>query len=92
MDVPEEREETESGTKRQATLMTKEGQKRRTFSVDKCGEAAARSMAITRRQRCLMDLRVKHLAFARHAEAVTSQYFASNLAPAESALPHRATQ
>ncbi|TDK35672.1 hypothetical protein E2F50_12125 [Rhizobium deserti] len=73
--------DTKSGEAWQATLMTKEGQKRETYPISKYG-SAAKSMAISQRTRWLADLPVKHLAYAHHAEEVTRQTFEDQLTPA----------
>eukprot|EP00913_Durusdinium_trenchii_P031538 g29530.t1 len=78
--------DTESGEAWQATLMTKEGQKRETYPVAKYG-SAAKSMAISQRTRWLADLPVKHLAYAHHAEEVTRQTFEVQLTPATDVMP-----
>lgn len=80
------RVETEDGDAWQATLMTKEGQKRENFSIRKYGDEAAQSMAIVQRARWLRGLTVKHLAYAHHAEQVTRQNFAAQLAPASNTV------
>lgn len=81
------RVETEQGDVWQATLMTKEGQKKESFSVGRYGEEAAKSMAIAQRARWLRGLPVKHLAYAHHAEAITITNFADQLVPAVDVLP-----
>lgn len=79
--------ETAGGDAWQATLTTREGQKRETFSVAKYGDEAAKSMAIAQRSRWLRGLPVKHLAYAQHAEEVTRQNFTHQLTPATDVLP-----
>jgi hypothetical protein len=79
--------ETESGDAWQATLMTSEGQKRKTFPIEDFGEDAAKSMAIAQRVRWLKGLPVKHLAYAHHAEEVSRQSFPEQLVPLTDALP-----
>jgi hypothetical protein len=81
------RVETETGDAWQATLTTKEGQKKENFPVGRYGEEAAKSMAIAQRSRWLKGLPVKHLAYAHHAEAVTREKFAEQLAPASDVMP-----
>ncbi|WP_337270135.1 hypothetical protein [Oryzifoliimicrobium ureilyticus] len=79
--------ETREGDAWQATLMTKEGQKRENFSVSKFGEEVAKSMAITQRRKWLKDLPVKHLAYAHHAEEINREHFADQLAPVSDVMP-----
>ncbi len=79
--------ETSQGSAWQATLMTKEGQKRENFSVSRFGEEAAKSMAITQRRKWLKDLPVKHLAYAQHAEEVNREHFADQLEPVSDVMP-----
>lgn len=55
------RVETVEGDVWQATLMTREGQKRENFSVAKWGEEAAKSKAITQGLKWLKALPVTHL-------------------------------
>ncbi|WP_262517917.1 hypothetical protein [Agrobacterium tumefaciens] len=81
------RVETAEGDVWQATLMTKEGQKRENFSVAKLGEEAAKSMAITQRRTWLKALPVAHLAYAHHAAEVARAHFGDGLAPADDVLP-----
>jgi hypothetical protein len=81
------RVETEQGDVWQATLMTKEGQKKESFSIGRYGEEAAKSMAIVQRARWLRGLPVKHLAYAHHAEAITRENFAGQLVPTADVLP-----
>jgi hypothetical protein len=81
------RVETEQGDVWQATLMTKEGQKKESFGIGRYGEEAAKSMAIAQRARWLRGLPVKHLAYAHHAEAITRDKFAEQLVPAADVLP-----
>lgn len=81
------RVETAEGDVWQATLMTREGQKRENFSVAKLGEEAAKSMAITQRRKWLRALPVTHLAYAHHAAEVARAQFADELAPADDVLP-----
>lgn len=81
------RVETAEGDVWQATLMTREGQKRENFSVAKLGEEAAKSMAITQRRKWLRALPVTHLAYAHHAAEVARAQFADGLAPADDVLP-----
>jgi hypothetical protein len=82
------RVETEQGDAWQATLMTREGQKKENFPIGRYGEEAAKSMAIAQRARWLRGLPVKHLAYAHHAEAVTRENFAEQLISANDVLPH----
>jgi hypothetical protein len=82
------RVETDQGDAWQATLMTREGQRKENFSVGRYGEEAAKSMAIAQRARWLRGLPVKHLAYAHHAEAVTRESFAEQLVSATDVLPH----
>ncbi|MFK3776925.1 hypothetical protein [Agrobacterium sp. NPDC089420] len=81
------RVETADGDVWQATLMTKEGQKRENFSIAKLGEEAAKSMAITQRRKWLRALPVTHLAYAHHAAEVARAQFGDGLAPADDVLP-----
>ncbi|UXS45910.1 hypothetical protein FY149_01205 [Agrobacterium tumefaciens] len=81
------RVETAEGDVWQATLMTREGQKRENFSVAKLGEEAAKSMAITQRRKWLRALPVTHLAYAHHAAEVARAQFADELAPVDDVLP-----
>ena len=81
--------ETAAGDLWQATLMTRDGQKRENFSVSKFGEAAAKSMAIAQRERWLKALPVTHLAYAHHAEAVADLKFKDLLSPVTSVRPER---
>lgn len=81
------RVETDQGDVWQATLLTKDGQKKENFAVGRYGEEAAKSMAIAQRARWLRGLPVKHLAYAHHAEAITSTTFAEQLTPAINVLP-----
>ncbi|WP_174034668.1 hypothetical protein [Agrobacterium tumefaciens] len=57
------RVETADGDAWQATLTTREGQKKETFSIARFGEEAAKSMAITRRRKWLKALPVTYLAY-----------------------------
>lgn len=79
--------ETETGAAWQATLMTNEGQKRKTFPTANFGEDAARSMAVAQRLQWLKGLPVKHLAYAHHAEEVSRESFPEQLVPLTDALP-----
>jgi hypothetical protein len=81
------RVETDQGDVWQATLTTKEGQKKESFSISRYGEEAAKSMAIAQRARWLRGLPVKHLAYAHHAEAITRENFAEQLTSAADVLP-----
>ncbi len=82
------RVETESGDAWQATLLTKEGQKRETFPVVRHGEEVAKSMAIAQRSKWLKGLAVKHLAYSIHSEEVTRQNFNDQLVPSGDVMPH----
>lgn len=79
--------DTDEGGAWQATLLTREGQKKENFPVSKFGEQAAKSMAISRRRQWLEALPVRHLAYAQHAEEVARQHFGDQLLPARDVLP-----
>ncbi|MBO9653454.1 MAG: hypothetical protein J7562_03985 [Agrobacterium tumefaciens] len=81
------RVETADGDAWQATLMTREGQKRENFSIAKLGEEAAKSMAITQRRKWLKALPVTHLAYAHHAAEVARMQFGDELAPVDNVMP-----
>ncbi|WFR97544.1 hypothetical protein [Rhizobium tumorigenes] len=82
------RVETESGDAWQATLLTKEGQKRETFPVGRYGEEVAKSMAIAQRSRWLKGLAGKHLAYSIHSEEVTRHKFNDQLVSSGDVMPH----
>ncbi|TIX90810.1 hypothetical protein [Rhizobium sp. P44RR-XXIV] len=79
--------ETETGDAWQATLMTNDGQKRKTFPIANFGEDAAKSMAMAQRLQWLKGLPVKHLAYAHHAEEISRQNFPEHLVPLTDAFP-----
>ncbi|PYG58444.1 hypothetical protein N434_02355, partial [Rhizobium sp. UGM030330-04] len=75
------RVETAEGDVWQATLTTREGQKKENFSIARFGEEAAKSMAITRRHKSLTALPVTYLAYAHHAAEVAAINLAKNSHP-----------
>ncbi|MFK3781353.1 hypothetical protein [Agrobacterium sp. NPDC089420] len=81
------RVETADGDAWQATLTTREGQRKENFSIARFGEEAAKSMAITQRRKWLKALPVTHLAYAHHAAEVARHQFGQELTPADDIMP-----